>query len=214
MRYKAKTIHSWSPDMAYVVGLITSDGSLSKDNRHIDFTSKDLELVKLYRSIIKQGAKIGIKHSGKGFPYYRVQLGDVAFYDFLIAAGLLPNKSKLLKAIKVPDNLFPDFLRGCFDGDGCVYGVVDKRWKNSYMYYASFVSASPFFLRWLHTSIRQHMPNLTGHIRAGGLSVEVLTFAKANSRELFNFMYYNDDIPCLSRKKDKFLEVFARNPYP
>ena len=36
----------WGSDFAYVVGLITTDGSLSKDKRHIDFTSKDLELIR------------------------------------------------------------------------------------------------------------------------------------------------------------------------
>ena len=32
----------WSPEFAYAIGLIVTDGSLSKDGRHINFSSKDL----------------------------------------------------------------------------------------------------------------------------------------------------------------------------
>lgn len=35
----------WNTKFAYAVGLMTTDGCLSKDKRHIDFTSKDLEQI-------------------------------------------------------------------------------------------------------------------------------------------------------------------------
>jgi hypothetical protein len=38
-----------SPDLYYAIGLITTDGSLSKDERHIVFTSKDKEMVQLFQ---------------------------------------------------------------------------------------------------------------------------------------------------------------------
>lgn len=43
MKPKGKPV-KWSPKIAYAVGLITTDGSLSKDGRHIDLTSKDRRL--------------------------------------------------------------------------------------------------------------------------------------------------------------------------
>lgn len=33
----------WSPEFAYAIGLLVTDGSLSKDGIHIDFTSNDKE---------------------------------------------------------------------------------------------------------------------------------------------------------------------------
>ena len=48
-----KTKIKWSPDFAYAVGLLTTDGSLSKDGRHISFTSKDLQLAKLFKKCLK-----------------------------------------------------------------------------------------------------------------------------------------------------------------
>lgn len=58
---KIKT--EWSPGMAYVVGLITTDGCLSKDNRHLDFTSKDIQLLKTFKNILGLKVKIGYKRS-------------------------------------------------------------------------------------------------------------------------------------------------------
>jgi hypothetical protein len=199
--------------MAYVVGLIASDGCLLNDLRHIDFTSKDRQLVELYRALIRPEAKIGIKFSGTRRPYFRVQLGDVAFYDFLIAAGLMPRKSHIIKSVAVPDEWFADFLRGLFDGDGCISGYMDKRWRNSYMFYTTYVSASRVFLEWLQQSIQRLVP----HIRGGNVNksgpIYQLSYAKHDSRQLFRFMYKGEQVPCLQRKYKRYLEIFALDPY-
>ncbi len=42
-RYTPKRTYEWSPEIAYSVGLMASDGCLSKDGRHIDLTSVDIE---------------------------------------------------------------------------------------------------------------------------------------------------------------------------
>ena len=38
---QGKVLIKWSPHFAYAVGLLTADGCLSKDGRHLDLTSKD-----------------------------------------------------------------------------------------------------------------------------------------------------------------------------
>ena len=53
----------WNKKFAYAIGLIATDGSLSNDMRHIDFTSKDLELVDLFKRCLKLQNKIGRKIS-------------------------------------------------------------------------------------------------------------------------------------------------------
>ena len=49
MKPQNKTSTTWSSKLAYAIGLITTDGSLSKDGRHISFTSKDKEQVKNFK---------------------------------------------------------------------------------------------------------------------------------------------------------------------
>jgi len=131
------------------VGLIASDGCLSKDCRHIALVSKDKEIIDHSQKILDAHHKVTTKMGGFQTEAFQLQFSDVALYDFLLAAGLTPAKSKTIPALDVPDAYYPDFLRGYFDGDGTVYGYRDIRWKNSYMYYSAFTGASPSFLDWL-----------------------------------------------------------------
>ncbi len=50
--------------------------------------------------------------------YYRVQFGNVRLYRFLLDIGLMPNKSRLISKMEIPELYFGDFLRGHLDGDG------------------------------------------------------------------------------------------------
>jgi len=47
LQRKVKT--EWTPNLAYAIGLIASDGCLSLDGRHISFKSLDRELVKKFK---------------------------------------------------------------------------------------------------------------------------------------------------------------------
>ena len=51
----------WSPELAYVIGLIASDGNLSSDGRHINITSKDEVMLQNVRLCLKIRNKIGLK---------------------------------------------------------------------------------------------------------------------------------------------------------
>ena len=102
----------WSADFAYAIGLIVTDGNLSSDGRHISFTSKDLELINHYQRGLGISVNIGRKSRGGQVEkkYYLLQFSDVIFYRFLLSIGLMPNKSKRLRAIAIPDEFFFDFL--------------------------------------------------------------------------------------------------------
>jgi hypothetical protein len=213
MRYKAKKSIELTANLSYCVGLLAADGCLQNDNRHIDLTSKDIQQLETFRSIVRPDVKISSKHSGMGLPYFRVQFSDVVFYDFLLMIGLHPRKSKTLKSLAIPDTLFPDFFRGCFDGDGCITAYYDKRWKNSYMYYTSIVSASLDFILWIQETVARLCQGITGHIRKSGLDLYQLAYAKKDSRLLFDFMYYHEAVPRLTRKYNRYLEIFTEDPY-
>src|SRR3972149_12282508 len=104
MRPLGKTPTRWSPKVAYAIGLITTDGCLSKDGRHIDFTSKDLEQVQNFSKALGLTNKIGLKSSGfSNKKYYRIQFGNVKFYRFLLKIGLTPSKSRSIGNLKIPE---------------------------------------------------------------------------------------------------------------
>lgn len=73
----------WSKNLAYAIGLIATDGCLSKDGRHIELTSKDLEQIANFKKILNSDNKIGTKKSyyNPNRKYYRLQLSNVNCID-------------------------------------------------------------------------------------------------------------------------------------
>lgn len=201
----------WSINLAYAIGLIVTDGSLSKDGRHIELTSKDKEQIETFSRILGLKNKIGIKRSGynpNGI-YYRIQFGDVKLYRFLIKIGLTPNKTKTVGGLKIPDKFFADFLRGHLDGDGYTTSFWDSVFKNSFRLYTGFVSASNSHLEWIRDQI-QRLYNLEGSLRYDRrIQIFQLRYAKDASMRLINILYYRDNLPYLKRKRFKIEQALS-----
>lgn len=211
MKPLGKTKAIWSDDLAYAIGLIASDGNLSGDGRHIIFTSKDYDLAESFKQALGLTVTIGKKSSGrsKEKKYYAVQFGDKIFYNFLIEIGITPRKSKTINEIKIPKKYFFHFLRGAFDGDGSFYSYWDKRWKNSFMYYFTIVSASINYIDWLRLQIKA-LAGVTGHItKSGNGSTYQLKYAKNESLVIIRKIYPNSQVRCLLRKRLKIENALA-----
>ena len=147
----------WTPELAYVVGLIATDGCLSSDGRHLTFTSCDRQLIEVFKEILKLKNLIG-KTDTRAL---RIQFGDIQLYKWLVSIGLTPNKSHSIGEIIIPSEFFRDFLRGHFDGDGSITVYIDKYntyKKSKYIYkrlFIRFVSASEKHILWLQNNIKK-----------------------------------------------------------
>ena len=190
----------WSPLTAYCVGLITTDGNLSPDRRHIEFTSKDLELVEYVRACFGPHNQIGTKSRGEGTQrYFRVQFGNVRLYRWLCTLGLSPRKSLTLGTLEIPDRFFINFLRGHLDGDGTIIVYWDSVFPNSLRCYVRFCSASRPHLDWLETTISR-LWSIHGYQTVNTRAFR-LSYAKRASVELLKRLYASPDAPCLLRKR-------------
>jgi signal peptidase I len=209
----------WSADLAYVVGLIATDGNLSPDGRHLTIVSADYDLLETVRGCLKIDNKIG-PHNNIFGSYYHLTWGNRLFYDWLLAIGLMPAKSLKLGALDVPDEYFADFFRGCIDGDGSINVYTDdyNAFKNEKYVYTrldvSLVSASPPFLEWIQQTV-ERLIGVDGGIfqkkvRLGRAPIYVLKYPKGDAMQLLKWMYYALDVPCLARKRERaeqFLEM-------
>ncbi len=94
----------------------------------------------------------------KGNPKFILRIGNAKLYDSLIKLKLHPKKSLTLTLPNVPDIYAMDFVRGYFDGDGCVYlykiqkdnRVIPRKLS------VIFTSGSEQFLKELCELIHQH----------------------------------------------------------
>lgn len=207
---------TWSPNLAYAVGLLAADGCIGKHQTIIDLTSVDIEQLKNYKKCLEiEHVPIGKKLSGRGNIGYRVQFKNVLFYKWLQSIGFTANKSKTISQLKIPGRYFFDFLRGLFDGDGCSYSYYDLRWRSSFMFYLNFSSGSPNFLLWLQEELKTKL-GISGHISRTKRVPDFghLRFAKADAFKIIKKMYYNPTVICLTRKRkkiEKTLKVDKQN---
>ena len=209
MKPLGKVKIEWSAEFAYAVGLLVTDGCLYSDGRHLNLTSKDEEQLINFKKCLRIENKIGFKSNGAGQKVMQIQFGDVNFYNFLLNIGITPQKTKTINAIDIPDEYFLDFLRGHHDGDGSFYSYWDPRWHSSYMFYTVFISTSEKHILWLREKIFE-LVGIKGHFtKTGPTPISSLKYAKAESLQLLPKLYYNRDVVCLSRKREKIEKALA-----
>lgn len=207
---RPRTSGAWSADLAWVVGLITTDGSLSIDGRHLSVTSKDLDMLESVRRCLGLGNAITRASNSPTGACYRLQWSDRVFYRWLLELGLMPAKSLRLGPIAIPDVWFRDFVRGCIDGDGSIVTYVDRYntfKKPEYVYtrlFVSIVSASPRFLEWVRSTVSRLM-GLSGSLIVRRCpphnDIWCLKYAKRESLALLRCIYYDPGVSSLRRKR-------------
>lgn len=202
---------AWNNNLAYAIGLITADGCLNKDGRHIWLSSRDLQLIETFKKSLCLSNKIGKYARGgeKEKRYYYITFGDIYFYKFLNSIGLTPAKSKTIKYVGVPRLYFSDFLRGLFDGDGSFYTFQDRRWPNSFSFKLSLASASLDFLIWLRSILTQYY-GVKGYMHKGA-GIWNLEYVKGDTKKLFWDMYNNKNALRLERKYCKVRDAIEQD---
>ena len=209
---------TWSAELAWVVGLIATDGNLSVNGRALTVTSKDKDLLETMQKCLGLNRGLGRTLGGGGREYLRLQWKDRTLYGWLTTIGLMPTKSLRLGPLTVPDEYFPDFLRGCIDGDGSIVTYVDRdntAKDPKYVYdrlFVSLVSGSPRFLEWVRASVLR-LCGLAGHLTVRRSNehhdVWCLRYAKRESVNLLKWIYYAPNIPALARKRQKAARALA-----
>ncbi len=211
----------WTPRLAYAVGLIATDGCLSR-GRTIAFKSMDRELVTLLLESLGKRNRVSAARTRSDGIAYVTQIGDVALYRWLLTIGLTPRKSLTLGAIDVPDSVLLDLTRGLLDGDGSILNETARadtgRRDDYYWEYlrTKFVSASRVHVEWLQTRLRAHV-GLNGYIewsrRGDGRSdMYALRYGKRESVKLLPLLYADPDAPRLRRKWQIWTDYVARHP--
>jgi hypothetical protein len=206
-----KVAISWSPEFAYAIGLLVTDGCLYSNGRMLNLTSKDEEQISNFMYCLGICKYVGKKSSGSQNEkrYFNLQFGDIMFCKFLNGIGIMPSKTKTIGALEIPNEHFFDFLRGHYDGDGTFYSYWDSRWRSSYMFYTVFTSASKEHILWLRGKILDRV-GIGGHIATTGKTpMYQLRYAKSDSLKLLPKLYYNAGVVCLSRKRRKIEAALA-----
>lgn len=108
-----------SEEKAYWLGFIFADGCVGEYSGYksllFHIGIKDKPHLELFNKAINSNVKIRTSNTGAHVKYYSEQM-----YDDLVSVGCVPRKSLILKYPQLSDDLNCHFIRGYFDGDGCV----------------------------------------------------------------------------------------------
>ncbi len=199
MPQKRKDLKIEGANLWYLVGLITSDGCLSKDGRHIDITSKNYEFLSSIKNQFSFTNKICNKYNSVGDLNYHIQLTNRSLYEFLLSVGLSPCKSLIIETVDVPANYFCDFLRGLIDGDGGIQRWVHHT-NGREQWNLRVSSGSMKFLIWLKNKIEEII-RVRGKLYSQAKNQFRLKYGKMAARIIAQKCYYEGAF-ALKRKKD------------
>jgi len=202
---------TWTPEMAYVLGYIVADGCLiaTRNNTSyiLNITSIDLDHLKKIRKVLSSDCSISQKKNSSGGFGYQIQIRNLILANDLLKIGIKPRKTYNLKNIVVPDNLFPHFARGFFDGDGTVYIY---QVNGTPQIKAGFVSASKIFFTHFNRNLSKALliPTKMIHKKIDKRGVRVVTYYTyyyvVDCEKMDKFFYNDSDVLCLKRKREVF----------
>ncbi len=184
--------------MAYVLGFFAADGCMIKNNRgahFIEFHITDKEILVAIQRVMKSNHKIAVRtRNPKHKMGHRIQIGSKTMYQDLLTHGFTPRKSLTLRMPHVPNEFLGDFVRGYFDGDGCVYfkkHAVKGRKKQRWVFATRFACGHrPFLASLLKSLHAQGLKGgfILGKYRQGGFE---LVFSHRDSVALYRILYNN-----------------------
>ena len=189
----------------YFVGLVASDGCLSRDGRHVVITSADKQHLEELAVAMNLPCRVAGNKN-----VFRLQWGRTSLYQLLIAVGLTPAKSLTIGPLAVPNDGFADFLRGMIDGDGNI-----RRWRHPSngreQWTVRIYSASLPFVQWLREMV-DRLWRVSGRIHKETLGrvnpLYTLKFGKLASRVVLEQCHYGDGF-ALRRKRELALRCIA-----
>lgn len=176
---------------AYFLGLMFSDGSVTRNQFYIKL--KDEDILLKFRDELKCDYPILVRE----FPYksYTLQISSQTLCNALIKLGCVPNKTKVIQLPKLKEDLYRHFIRGFFDGDGCLQ-LQDKKYHCRF----DLTSASKKFLE-------QIRPIITMHSKPNGY------LGKENKYEVWHLNYSGHQVQDILDWLYKYSNFYLQRKY-
>jgi len=194
---------------AYWLGFITADGCVyhgSDSNSYrlqINLASIDRYMLERFQQDLHSDYKIACKKSrtdaGNIREICELKINSTALCDALMRLGVTPRKTSCCKMPPIPAELYPHYIRGYFDGDGCISWKYNKPGRSRIDIVGNDSFLEELQCIFLHNGIESYIyPMVSTEI------VETLSIVNLDMIELaYHFMYDNSTFH-MTRKYDKF----------
>jgi len=200
-----------SSDKAYFLGFLYADGNNYPETYTIQLKLKedDINILKTFINYIAN-SEYPLKgvNRKEGHKQCNLILSNKHTSNKLIEKGLIKNKTFFIEfptEEQVPKHLIHHFIRGYFDGDGCIQSYLSKKSKNPD--YSFIISGSYQFLdKCQDILIEQLQLRKTKLTKVK--SIYNMCYGGNNQViAIYNWLYKDCDDLYLTRKKEKFEEL-------
>ena len=192
---------------AYWLGFLMADGCIYKGASknsfvlQINLKSSDKEILKRFNKSIKSTYPITdyiVKGKNKNYFAVKLKISNTEFCKNLICQGIVPKKSLICKMPNIKKELIPDFIRGYFDGDGCITKTNNK-WHFSIIGGENILTSFQSYFNSKGIETRIYKIN---HSFAYSLE----TASLKNINNIYNLLYSHSYL-FLKRKKEIFINA-------
>lgn len=204
----------WSEEMVYILGFITADGCIAKNNcsykLHFNVHKKDKDILEKIRE--RLSPKNRISHYKKE-DMYQFSFASTTMYNDLIRLGITPRKTFKVKPPKIPKELIKHYLRGYFDGDGCI--SIAKRDDMKRKFPSIRIIGNMYMINYMQrifNKITSSKLKIHKTYSKGGFELGNLYYTCKNAMIILNFLYKDSNI-YLDRKYNKYKYIREAMPY-
>lgn len=207
-------------EQAYWLGFIWADGNICKTAKRsagpnrlsIGQKITESKHIDLFNKAIDSDYQPRITSDRNGFKSYNLSINSRPICESLIKLGF-NTKDKRIHIPKIPTNLLRHFIRGYFDGDGCLSIYSQKSGKYIINRQEWSLTGNPTLLDEIK-NILTNEAHTTSNVQFKQYKrtnkVVTLRYGKQQDIEfLFDYLYKDSHI-YLQTKYDKFKEYFSR----
>lgn len=200
---------TWTDDLAWLTGLIWSDGYLRATT--IEICSRDRELIEDVARLL-QSDGIRPKNQGKA---WKIAFSSMQVANFFRSLGLTQAKSLTAPWPTIPIHLEAAFVRGLIDGDGSIRLRCDRPGQQVPDLQVYCCGAAPEVAGGLSRWLRKHGIRFCHqHPRHPTPGFWRISIGQQESlRILHGLLYSTPQVSCLKRKRAPF-DQFITTPRP
>lgn len=184
-----------TPEKAYWLGFIYADGGVSDHELSIKLQISDKEHLKKFNKAINGNFQIATfdrvcNLNGKTYGGCQIRVYSTKLVRDLQKLGVYQNKSLTIVFPKINDLLKSHFIRGFFDGDGC---LTQSNHNNGKSYIrADFTCGSECFTNQLRAEL--YSININSYIsKPDGKPFRLMIGGMKNCDVFFNYIYKDAD---------------------
>jgi hypothetical protein len=182
-------------EKAYILGFIYADGCVSKRGYEliIKLNKKDRIILEEIKNILKSQQPIDDIDK---INQCSLRISSKKTCEYLLKWGVMPNKTFKIKFPEIDNSMIRHFIRGYFDGDGCISKI-----KNRNSDLITIFTASNEFMESLVSHLTKFGIKSNTYTRESGFAI---SFSSKESVSKFRDLIYTDSTILLERKKLKF----------